>query len=816
MPDNQFNPGPYGSASTSYSSASGPNPQSAPSAATTWASPGQNAGILPPTDQKSLISKPGLGLSVFWLVLGLITLAVGAGLASLNLTDATLPSLSSFSPGTSKSAQLEANRTYAFYAASTKLDSARKTSCVVSGPDGYSPTVTNANSSEELQLNRSYYKVATFSPNKSGSYSFACSNPNLDRADVFAIADITDTTTVTSSNDLIYARIFVGAGAFLGLVGLGLGIFGVIALIRKLKARRNFTDGLPAQGEDSASASSGAFSSYVPTTPGQDPLGFQAPGVAYQGPGAADAAAASQWAAAGAGAGAAAAPQWGASQGQWEAQAQASQAQASQAQASQAQAFQAQSFQAQSSPAAQSQASAPEVQASAQSSHSSAQAASAHSAPQAPNPYVTAQAQQAPASQNTQAKGHAQPAQPARPAQPAQPQANPYVTAHAQPGQPIEVYGQQATQPLNPYLTQPQPQAQAQAQASVAQSAAQAGSPAGAQVGTPAGAHAGSPAAAQGNAQAGAQGNAQAGAQTGSPAGAQNQNAAGYWPVPNFAPSDQAAQPSAAQPGQPSQFGQFGQPDQFGQPAQAPQGYGQVPQGYGQPVQGYGQIPQGYGQAQSAQQPQSYTQPAQPAQAPQVPQGYGQAQPGQSAQPGQPVHGYGQPVQPGQPIEVYGQQATQPLNPYLTQPQPQPQPQAQPSVAPSAAQAPQGYGRPVQGYGQVPQGYGQVPQGYGQPVQQPAQVPEVNQLEHPNQPGRPTQPLEPTNDTRVIASPTDTNQVVFEPANPVSKPAASQPATSQQAGANEEVEETDQRPVDAMYTDPTRVISTTEAANRHN
>ena len=54
MPDNQFNPGPYGSASTSYSSASGPNPQSAPSAATTWASPGQNAGILPPTDQKSL------------------------------------------------------------------------------------------------------------------------------------------------------------------------------------------------------------------------------------------------------------------------------------------------------------------------------------------------------------------------------------------------------------------------------------------------------------------------------------------------------------------------------------------------------------------------------------------------------------------------------------------------------------------------------------------------------------------------------------------------------------------------------------------
>lgn len=813
MPDNQFNPGPYGSASTSYSSASGPNPQSAPSAATTWASPGQNAGILPPTNQKSLIGKPGLGLSVFWLVLGLITLAVGAGLASLNLTDATLPSLSSFSPGTSKSAQLEANRTYAFYAASTKLDSARKTSCVVSGPDGYSPTVTNANSSEELQLNRSYYKVATFSPNKSGSYSFACSNPNLDRADVFAIADVTDTTTVTSSNDLIYARIFVGAGAFLGLVGLGLGIFGVIALIRKLKARRNFTDGLPAQGEDSASASSGAFSGYVPTTPGQAPLEFQAQGVASQGPGAADAAAASQWAAAGAGAGAAAAPQWGASQGQWEAQAQASQAQASQAQA-----FQAQSFQAQSSPAAQSQASAPEVQASAQSSHSSAQAASAHSAPQAPNPYVTAQAQQAPASQNTQAKGHAQPAQPARPAQPAQPQANPYVTAHAQPGQPIEVYGQQATQPLNPYLTQPQPQAQAQAQASVAQSAAQAGSPAGAQVGTPAGAHAGSPAAAQGNAQAGAQGNAQAGAQTGSPAGAQNQNAAGYWPVPNFAPSDQAAQPSAAQPGQPSQFGQFGQPDQFGQPAQAPQGYGQVPQGYGQPVQGYGQIPQGYGQAQSAQQPQSYTQPAQPAQAPQVPQGYGQAQPGQSAQPGQPVHGYGQTVQPGQPIEAYGQQATQPLTPYLTQPQAQ----AQPSVAPSAAQAAQGYGQPVQGYGQVQQGYGQVPQGYGQPaqsaqpVQQPAQVPGVSQLEHPNQPGRPTQPLEPTNDTRVIASPTDTNQVVFEPANPVSKPAASQPATSQQAGANEEVEETDQRPVDAMYTDPTRVISTTEAANRHN
>ena len=787
MPDNQFNPGPYGSASTSYSSASGPNPQSAPSAATTWASPGQNAGILPPTDQKSLISKPGLGLSVFWLVLGLITLAVGAGLASLNLTDATLPSLSSFSPGTSKSAQLEANRTYAFYAASTKLDSARQTSCVVSGPDGYSPTVTKANSSEELKVSRNYYKVATFSPNKSGSYSFACSHPNLDRADVFAIADITDTTTVTSSNDLIYARIFVGAGAFLGLVGLGLGIFGVIALIRKLKARRNFTDGLPAQGGDSASASSGAFNGYVPTTPGQDPLGFQAQGVASQGPGAAGTGAASQWAAAGAGSAgtaATAAPQWGVPQGQWEAQAQSSQTQA---------------FQAQSSPAAQSQASA-------QSSHSSAQAASAHSAPQAPNPYVTAQpqtnpyvtpqAQQAPASQNAQAQGHAQPAQPVQPAQPAQPQANPYITAQAQPGQPIEVYGQQATQPLNPYLTQPQ--AQAQAQASVAQSAAQAGSPAGAQAGTPAGAHAGSPATAQGNAQA----------------GAQNQNAAGYWPVPNFAPSDQAAQPGAAQPGQP---GQFGQPDQFGQPAQAPQGYGQVPQGYGQPVQGYGQIPQGYGQAQSAQQPQSYPQPAQPAQAPQVPQGYGQAQPGQSAQPGQPVHGYGQPVQPGQPIEAYGQQATQPLNPYLTQPQAQ----AQPSVAPSAAQAAQGYGQPVQGYGQVPQGYGQVPQGYGQaqpaqPVQQPAQVPGVSQLEHPNQPGRPTQPLEPTNDTRVIASPTDTNQVVFEPANPVSKPAASQPATSQQAGANEEVEETDQRPVDAMYTDPTRVISTTEAANRHN
>lgn len=626
MPDNQFNPGPYGSASTSYSSASGPNPQSAPSAATTWASPGQNAGILPPTDQKSLISKPGLGLSVFWLVLGLFTLAVGAGLASLNLTDATLPSLSSFSPGTSKSAQLEANRTYAFYAASTKLDSARKTSCVVSGPDGYSPTVTNANSSEELQLNRSYYKVATFSPNKSGSYSFACSHPaNIDRADVFAIADITDTTTVTSSNDLIYARIFVGAGAFLGLVGLGLGIFGVIALIRKLKARRNFTDGLPAQGGDSASASSGAFSSYVPTTPGQDPLGFQAQGVAPQGP---DAAAASQWAAAGAGAAgtaAAAAPQWGAPQGQWAAQAQSSQTQA---------------FQAQSSPAAQSQASA-------QSSHSSAQAASAHSAPQAPNPYVTVQAQsgqnvqpaqpqanpyvtvqpqQAPASQNTQAKGHAQPAQPVQPAQPAQPQANPYITAQAQPDQ-----------------------------------------------------------------------------------------------------------------------------------------------------------------------------------APQVPQGYGQTQPGQN-------------VQPGQPIEVYGQQATQPLNPYLTQPQAQPQ--AQPSVVPSAAQAPQGYGRPAQpgqGYGQVPQGYAQAqPVQPAQSVQQPAQVPGVSQLEHPNQPGRPTQPLQPTNDTRVIASPTDTTQVVFEPANPVSKTAASQPDASQQAGANEEVEETDQRPVDAMYTDPTRVISTTEAANRYN
>ena len=733
MPDNQFNPGPYGSASTSYSSASGPNPQSAPSAATTWASPGQNAGILPPTDQKSLISKPGLGLSVFWLVLGLITLAVGAGLASLNLTDATLPSLSSFSPGTSKSAQLEANRTYAFYAASTKLDSARKTSCVVSGPDGYSPTVTNANSSEELQLNRSYYKVATFSPNKSGSYSFACSNPNLDRADVFAIADITDTTTVTSSNDLIYARIFVGAGAFLGLVGLGLGIFGVIALIRKLKARRNFTDGLPAQGGDSASASSGAFNGYVPTTPGQDPLGFQAPagfqapGAAYQGPGAA----------AGAADAAAAAPQWGASQGQWEAQAQA--------------------FQAQSSPAAQSQASA-------QSSHSSAQAASAHSAPQAPNPYVTAQPQANPyvtvqaqpgqAPQVPQGYGQAQPGQ------------------NVQPGQPIEVYGQQATQPLNPYLTQPQPQAQAQAQASVAQSAAQAGTPAGTQVGTPAGAQAGAPATAQGNAQAG------------SPAGAQGQNAAGYWPVPNFAPSDQVAQP-----------GQFGQPVQ--------------PQANPYVTTQAQQAP-----ASQTAQPQSYAQSAQPAQAPQVPQGYGQAQPGQN-------------VQPGQPIEVYGQQATQPLNPYLTQPQPQPQPQTQPSVVPSAAQAPQGYGRPAQpgqGYGQVPQGYGQVPQGYGQAqpvqpaqsVQQPAQVPGVSQLEHPNQPGRPTQPLQPTNDTRVIASPTDTTQVVFEPANPVYKSPASQSAASQQAGANEEVEETDQRPVDAMYTDPTRVISTTEAANRYN
>ena len=750
MPDNQFNPGPYGSASTSYSSASGPNPQSAPSAATTWASPGQNAGILPPTNQKSLIGKPGLGLSVFWLVLGLITLAVGAGLASLNLTDATLPSLSSFSPGTSKSAQLEANRTYAFYAASTKLDSARKTSCVVSGPDGYSPTVTNANSSEELQLNRSYYKVATFSPNKSGSYSFACSNPNLDRADIFAIADITDTTTVTSSNDLIYARIFVGAGAFLGLVGLGLGIFGVIALIRKLKARRNFTDGLPAQGGDSASASSGAFNGYVPTTPGQDPLGFQAQGVASQGP---DAAAASQWAAAGAGAAgtaAAAAPQWGAPQGQWAAQAQSSPTQ--------------------SSPAAQSQASA-------QSSNSSAQAASAHSAPQAPNPYVTVQAQpqtnpyltpqaqQAPASQPAQPQSYAQSAQPA------QPQANPYITAQAQPGQnvqpgqPIEVYGQQATQPLNPYLTQPQ------AQASAAQSAAQAGTPAGTQVGTP------------------------AGAQAGSPAGAQGQNAAGYWPVPNFAPSDQAAQPS--------------QPGQAGQPTQVSQGYGQVPQGYGQPVQPQAN-PYVTAQAQPGQnvqpaQPQSYAQSAQPAQAPQVPQGYGQAQPGQN-------------VQPGQPIEVYGQQATQPLNPYLTQPQAQPQ--TQPSVAPSAAQAPQGYGRPAQpgqGYGQVPQGYGQAqPVQPAQSVQQPAQVPGVSQLEHPNQPGRPTQPLQPTNDTRVIASPTDTTQVVFEPANPVSKSPASQSAVSQQAGANEEVEETDQRPVDAMYTDPTRVISTTEAANRYN
>ena len=745
MPDNQFNPGPYGSASTSYSSASGPNPQSAPSAATTWASPGQNAGILPPTDQKSLISKPGLGLSVFWLVLGLITLAVGAGLASLNLTDATLPSLSSFSPGTSKSTQLEANRTYAFYAASTKLDSARKTSCVVSGPDGYSPTVTTT-SGEELEVSRSYYKVATFSPNKSGSYSFACSNPNLDRADVFAIADITDTTTVTSSNDLIYARIFVGTGAFLGLLGLGLGIFGVIALVRKLKARRNFTDGLPTQGGDSTSASSGAFNGYVPTTPGQAPLEFQAQGVASQGP---DAAAASQWAAAGAGAAgtaAAAAPQWGAPQGQW----------AAQAQSSQTQAFQAQAFQAQSSPAAQSQASA-------QSSNSSAQAASAHSAPQAPNPYVTVQpqtnpyvtpqAQQAPASQNTQAKGHAQPAQPA------QPQANPYVTAQAQPGQPIEVYGQQATQPLNPYLTQPQAQAQA--------SAAQAGT----QVGTP------------------------AGAQAGSPAGAQGQNAAGYWPVPNFAPSDQAAQP-----GQPDQFGQ---PGQAGQPTQVSQGYGQVPQGYGQPVQPQAN-PYVTAQAQQAPasqtaQPQSYAQSAQPAQAPQVPQGYGQAQ-------------------PGQPIEVYGQQATQPLNPYLTQLQPQPQ--TQPSVAPSAAQAPQGYGRPAQpgqGYGQVPQGYGQAqPVQPAQSVQQPAQVPGVSQLEHPNQPGRPTQPLQPTNDTRVIASPTDTTQVVFEPANPVSKSPTSQSSVSQQAGANEEVEETDQRPMDAMYTDPTRVISTTEAANRYN
>ena len=773
MPDNQFNPGPYGSASTSYSSASGPNPQSAPSAATTWASPGQNAGILPPTDQKSLISKPGLGLSVFWLVLGLITLAVGAGLASLNLTDATLPSLSSFSPGTSKSTQLEANRTYAFYAASTKLDSARKTSCVVSGPDGYSPTVTTT-SGEELEVSRSYYKVATFSPNKSGSYSFACSNPNLDRADVFAIADITDTTTVTSSNDLIYARIFVGTGAFLGLLGLGLGIFGVIALVRKLKARRNFTDGLPTQGGDSTSASSGAFNGYVPTTPGQAPLEFQAQGVASQGP---DAAAASQWAAAGAGAAgtaAAAAPQWGAPQGQWAAQSQSSQTQ--------------------SSPAAQSQASA-------QSSNSSAQAASAHSAPQAPNPYVTVQAQpgqnvqpvqpqanpyvtvqpqQAPASQPAQPQSYTQSAQPA------QPQANPYITAQAQPGQnvqpgqPIEVYGQQATQPLNPYLTQPQPQAQAQAQASVAQSAAQAGTPAGTQVGTPAGAQAG--------AQAGAPATAQGNAQAGSPAGAQGQNAAGYWPVPNFAPSDQAAQP-----------GQFGQPDQFGQTAQAPQGYGQVPQGYGQPVQPQAN-PYVTTQAQQAPasqtaQPQSYAQSAQPAQAPQVPQGYGQAQ-------------------PGQPIEVYGQQATQPLNPYLTQPQPQP------SVAPSAAQAPQGYGRPAQpgqGYGQVPQGYGQAqPVQPAQSVQQPAQVPGVSQLEHPNQPGRPTQPLQPTNDTRVIASPTDTTQVVFEPANPVSKSPASQSAASQQAGANEEVEETDQRPVDAMYTDPTRVISTTEAANRYN
>ncbi|ERH17098.1 hypothetical protein HMPREF1978_00691 [Actinomyces graevenitzii F0530] len=757
MPDNQFNPGPYGSASTSYSSASGPNPQSAPSAATTWASPGQNAGILPPTDQKSLISKPGLGLSVFWLVLGLITLAVGAGLASLNLTDATLPSLSSFSPGTSKSTQLEANRTYAFYAASTKLDSARKTSCVVSGPDGYSPTVTTT-SGEELEVSRSYYKVATFSPNKSGSYSFACSNPNLDRADVFAIADITDTTTVTSSNDLIYARIFVGTGAFLGLLGLGLGIFGVIALVRKLKARRNFTDGLPTQGGDSTSASSGAFNGYVPTTPGQAPLEFQAQGVASQGP---DAAAASQWAAAGAGAAgtaAAAAPQWGAPQGQW----------AAQAQSSQTQAFQAQAFQAQSSPAAQSQASA-------QSSNSSAQAASAHSAPQAPNPYVTVQpqtnpyvtpqAQQAPASQTAQPQSYAQSAQPVQSAQPAQPQANPYITAPAQPGQnvqpgqPIEVYGQQATQPLNPYLTQPQAQAQA--------SAAQAGT----QVGTP------------------------AGAQAGSPAGAQGQNAAGYWPVPNFAPSDQAAQP-----GQPDQFGQ---PGQAGQPTQVSQGYGQVPQGYGQPVQPQAN-PYVTAQAQQAPasqtaQPQSYAQSAQPAQAPQVPQGYGQAQ-------------------PGQPIEVYGQQATQPLNPYLTQLQPQPQ--TQPSVAPSAAQAPQGYGRPAQpgqGYGQVPQGYGQAqPVQPAQSVQQPAQVPGVSQLEHPNQPGRPTQPLQPTNDTRVIASPTDTTQVVFEPANPVSKSPTSQSSVSQQAGANEEVEETDQRPMDAMYTDPTRVISTTEAANRYN
>ena len=745
MPDNQFNPGPYGSASTSYSSASGPNPQSAPSAATTWASPGQNAGILPPTDQKSLISKPGLGLSVFWLVLGLITLAVGAGLASLNLTDATLPSLSSFSPGTSKSAQLEANRTYAFYAASTKLDSARQTSCVVSGPDGYSPTVTTT-SGEELKVSRSYYKVATFSPNKSGSYSFACSHPaNIDRADVFAIADITDTTTVTSSNDLIYARIFVGAGAFLGLVGLGLGIFGVIALIRKLKARRNFTDGLPAQGEDSASASSGAFSGYVPTTPGQAPLGFQAQGVAYQGQ---DAAAASQWAAAGAGAAgtaAAAAPQWGAPQGQ----------------------------------------------ASAQSSNSSAQAASAHSAPQVPNPYVTApaqanpyvtaQAQQAPASQTAQPAQAPQVPQGYGQVQPGQPVHG--YGQPVQPGQPIEVYGQQATQPLNPYLTQPQAQAQAQAQASVTQSAAQAGTPAGTQVGTPAGAHAGSPATAQGNAQAG------------SLAGAQGQNAAGYWPVPNFAPSDQAAQP--------------GQPDQAGQPTQASQGYGQVPQGYGQTVQPQAN-PYVTAQAQQAPasqtaQPQGYPQAAQPT-APQVPQGYGQVQPGQ------PVHGYGQPVQPGQPIEAYGQQATQPLNPYLTQPQPQAQAQAQPSVVPSAAQAAQGYGQQVQGYGQVPQGYSRP----AQPVQQPAQVPGVSQLEHPNQPGRPTQPLQPTNDTRVIASPTDTTQVVFEPANPVSKPAASQSPVSEHTGANEEVEETDQRPVDAMYTDPTRVISTTEAANRYN
>ncbi len=753
MPDNQFNPGPYGAASTSYSSASGPNPQSAPSAATTWASPGQNAGILPPTDQKSLISKPGLGLSVFWLVLGLITLTVGAGLASLNLTDATLPSLSSFSPGTSKSTQLEANRTYAFYAASTKLDSARQTSCVVSGPDGYSPTVTNANSSEELQLNRSYYKVATFSPNKSGSYSFACSNPNLDRADVFAIADITDTTTVTSSNDLIYARIFVGAGAFLGLVGLGLGIFGVIALIRKLKARRNFTDGLPAQSEDSASASSGAFSGYVPTTPGQDPLGFQAQGVAYQGQGAAAGAGA-------AGTAAAAAPQWGAPQGQWAAQAQSSSAQ--------------------SSPVAQSQASAPEAfapqafalqgQASAQSSNSSAQAASAHSAPQVPNPYVTAQPQ---------------PGQPIEVyGQQATQPLNPYVTAQApqvpqgygqaqpgqnvQPGQPIEAYGQQATQPLNPYLTQPQPQAQA--------SAAQAGTPAGTQVGTLAGAHAGSPATAQGNAQAG------------SPAGAKGQNAAGYWPVPNFAPSDQA----------PQGYGQAQQPPSYAQPAQPQVNPYVTPQAQQAPASQPAQP------AQPAQ-PQGYPQAAQPT-APQVPQGYGQVQPGQ------PVHGYGQPVQPGQPIEAYGQQATQPLNPYLTQPQPQAQAQAQPSVVPSAAQAAQGYGQQVQGYGQVPQGYSRPVQ----PAQQPTQVPGVSQLEHPNQPGRPTQPLQPTNDTRVIASPTDTNQVVFEPAKPVSKPTASQPSVSEQTGANEEVEETDQRPVDAMYTDPTRVISTTEAANRYN